>query len=58
LVFKSSNLREGRFYCQSEYENDLLKNFGMENAKSIGKYMPTNGHLDLDEEHFGSRHFY
>jgi hypothetical protein len=55
---KSSNLREGGFYCQSEYENDLLKNFGMENAKSIGKYMPTNGHLDLDEEHFGSRHFY
>ena len=35
--------------CQSKYVNDILKKFGMEDAKPIKTAMATNGHLDLDE---------
>ena len=35
--------------CQSKYVKDILKKFGMEDAKQIKTPMATNGHLDLDE---------
>ena len=35
--------------CQSKYVKDILKKFGMEDAKPIKTPMATNGHLDLDE---------
>ena len=35
--------------CQSKYVKDIMKKFGMENAKPIKTPMATNGHLDLDE---------
>ena len=35
--------------CQSNYVKDILKKFGMEDAKPIKTPMATNGHLDLDE---------
>jgi hypothetical protein len=43
-------LKEGTFVCQSKYVNDILKKFGMEDAKPIKTPMASNGHLDLDEE--------
>ena len=36
--------------CQSKYVKDILKKFGMEDAKPIKTPMATNGHLDQDEE--------
>ena len=42
-------LKEGTYVCQSKYVKDILKKFGMEDAKSIKTPMVTNGHLDLDE---------
>jgi hypothetical protein len=42
-------LKEGTFVCQSKYVKDILKKFGMEDAKPIKTLMATNGHLDLDE---------
>ena len=35
--------------CQSKYVKNILKKFGMEDAKPIKTPMATNGHLDLDE---------
>ena len=35
--------------CQSKYVKDILKKFGMEDAKPIKTPMATNEHLDLDE---------
>jgi hypothetical protein len=34
--------------CQTKYIQDILKKFGMKNAKPIMTPMGTNGHLDLD----------
>jgi hypothetical protein len=42
-------LKEGTYVCQSKYVKDILKKFGMEDAKPIKTPMTTNGHLDLDE---------
>lgn len=39
---------EGTFISQTKYVKDILKKFGMEDAKPIKTPMPTNGHLDLD----------
>ena len=33
-----------------KYTHDMLKKFDMVNAKPIKTPMPTNGHLDLNEE--------
>ena len=38
-------LKEGTFVCQSKYVKDILKKFGMEDAKPIKTPMTTNGHL-------------
>lgn len=43
LGLQIKQLDEGTFMCQTKYYNDLLKRFGMENAKSIDTLMPTNG---------------
>ena len=48
MDFKSSNSSKAPL-CQSKYVKDILKKFGMEDAKPIKTPMATNGHLDLDE---------
>jgi hypothetical protein len=42
-------LKDGIFVSKSKYFKDMLKKFGLENAKSIKTPMATKGHLDLDE---------
>jgi hypothetical protein len=42
-------LKDGIFVSQSKYLKDMLKKFGLENAKPIKTPRATNGHLDLDE---------
>jgi hypothetical protein len=49
LGVQIKQLKEGTFVCQSKYVKDILKKFGMEDAKPIKTPMATNGHLDLDE---------
>jgi hypothetical protein len=47
LGFQVKQLQEGTFISQTKYIQDILKKFGMKNAKPIKK-LGTNGHLDLD----------
>jgi hypothetical protein len=49
LGLQIKQLKEGTFVCQSKYVKDILKKFGMEDAKPIKTPMATNGHLDFDE---------
>jgi hypothetical protein len=42
-------MKDGIFVSQSKYLKDMLKKFGLEDAKPIKTPMATNGHLDLDE---------
>ena len=49
LGLQIKQLKDGIFVSQSKYLKDMLKKFGLENAKSIKTPMATNGHLDLDE---------
>ena len=48
LGFQVKQLNEGTFICQTKYTHDLLKKFGMDDAKPIKTPMGTNGHLDFD----------
>jgi hypothetical protein len=48
LGFQIKQIQEGTFICQTKYIEDVLKKFGMKNAKPIKTPMGTNGHLDLD----------
>jgi hypothetical protein len=48
LGFQIKQLQEGTFICQTKYIQDILKKFGMKNAKPIKTPMGTNGHLNLD----------
>jgi hypothetical protein len=48
LGFKIKQLQEGTFISQTKYIQDILKKFGMKDAKPIKTPMGTNGHLDLD----------
>jgi hypothetical protein len=48
LGFQIKQLQEGTFICQTKYIQDILKKFGMKNAKPIKTPMGTNGNLDLD----------
>jgi hypothetical protein len=48
LGFLINQLQEGTFICQTKYIQDILKKFGMKNAKPIKTPMGTNEHLDLD----------
>jgi hypothetical protein len=49
LGFQVKQLKEGTFISQSKYTQDLLKRFGMKDAKPSKTPMGTNGHLDLDK---------
>jgi hypothetical protein len=49
LGLQIKQLKDGIFISQSKYLRDMLKKFGLENAKPIKTLMATNGHLDLDE---------
>jgi hypothetical protein len=48
LGFHVKQLKEGIFISQTKYTQDLLKEFGMKDAKPIKTPMGTNKHLDLD----------
>jgi hypothetical protein len=48
LVFQIKQVKDGTIISQPKYTRDILKKFGMNNAKSIKTPMSTNGHLDLD----------
>jgi hypothetical protein len=48
LGFQIKHVKDGTFISQSKYTRDILKKFGMENAKPIKTHMGTNDHLDLD----------
>jgi hypothetical protein len=48
LGFQIKQLQEGTFICQTKYIQDILKKFGMKDAKPIKTPMGPNGHLDLD----------
>ena len=50
LGFQIKQMKEGTFIGQTKYTHDMLKKFDMVNAKPIKTPMPTNGHLDLNEE--------
>jgi hypothetical protein len=49
LVFQVKQLQEGMLISQRKYTQDLLKRFGMEDAKPAKMPMGTDGHLDLDK---------
>lgn len=49
LGVQIKQLKDGTFMSQSKYAKDLIKKFGMEDAKPIKTPMATNGHLDLNE---------
>jgi hypothetical protein len=50
LGFQVKQLEEGTFISQMKYTQDLLKRFGMKDAKSAKTLMGTDGHLDLDQK--------
>jgi hypothetical protein len=47
LGFHVKQLKEGTFISQTKYTQDLLKRFGMKDAKPAKTSMGTDGHLDL-----------
>jgi hypothetical protein len=49
LRFQVKQLKEGTFISQMKYTQDLLKRFGMKDAKPAKTPMGTDGHLDLDK---------
>jgi len=48
LGLQIKQLKNGTFVSQGKYIKDMLKKFGMDNAKSISTPMGTNGSLDSD----------
>jgi hypothetical protein len=48
LGFQVKLLKDGTFISQTKYTQDILKKFGINDAKPIKIPMETNGHLDLD----------
>jgi hypothetical protein len=48
LGFQIKQLQEVTFIFQTKYIQNILKKFGMKNAKPIKTPMGINGHLDLD----------
>jgi hypothetical protein len=48
LGFQVKQLKEGIFIPQIKYTQDILKKFGIKDAKPIKTSMGTNGHMDLD----------
>jgi hypothetical protein len=49
LGFHVKQLKEGTFISQTKYTQDLLKRFGMKDAKPTKTPMGTDGHLDLNK---------
>jgi hypothetical protein len=49
LGFQVKQLKEGTFISQMKYTQDLLKMFGMKDAKPAKTPMGTDGHLDLNK---------
>jgi hypothetical protein len=49
LGFQVKKIKEGTFISQTKYTQDLLKRFGMKDAKLAKTPMGTDGHLDLDK---------
>jgi hypothetical protein len=47
--FQVKQFKEGTFISQTKYTQDLLKRFGMKDAKPAKTPMGTDGHLDLDK---------
>jgi hypothetical protein len=50
LGFQVKQLKEGTFISQTKYTQDLLKRFGMKDAKPAKTPMGTDGHLVLNKE--------
>jgi hypothetical protein len=50
LGFQVKQLKEETFISQMKYTQDLLKRFGMKDAKPAKIPMGTDGHLDLNKE--------
>jgi hypothetical protein len=50
LGFQIKQVKEETFISQTKYTHDMLKKFDMVNVKPIKTPMPTNGHLNLNEE--------
>jgi hypothetical protein len=48
LEFQIKQLKEGTFLFQTKFIEDILKKFGMKDAKPAKTPMGTDGHLDLN----------
>jgi hypothetical protein len=49
LGFQVRQLKDGTFLSQTKYTQDLLKRFGMKDAKPAKTPMGTDGHVDLNK---------
>jgi hypothetical protein len=49
IGFQVKQLKEGTFISETKYTQDLLKRFGMKDAKTTNTPMGTDGHLDLNK---------
>jgi hypothetical protein len=49
LGFQVKQLKDGTFISQTKYTQDLLKRFGMKDAKPAKTPMGTDGHVDLNK---------
>jgi hypothetical protein len=49
LGFQVKQLKDGTFISQTKYTQDLIKRFGMKDAKPAKTPMGTDGHLDLNK---------
>jgi hypothetical protein len=49
LGFQVKQLKDGTFISQTKYTQDLLKRFGMKDAKPAKTPMGTNGHINLNK---------
>jgi hypothetical protein len=49
LGFQVKKLKEGTFISQTKYTQDLLKRFGMKDAKPVKMLMGTDVHLGLNK---------
>jgi hypothetical protein len=49
LGFQVKQLKDDTFISQTKYTQDLLKRFGMKDAKPAKTSMGTDGHIDLNK---------
>jgi hypothetical protein len=49
LGFQVKQLKDGTFISQTKYTQDLLKRFGVKDAKLAKTPMGTDGHVDLNK---------